>query len=227
MIGNISPADGTHSGHRTPGYEGLQIDMRPAGRGSHTGPLRWTAAQYSRERTQELVRMLHEESGVGLRNVLFNDPCLRGVWPYPGHDDHLHLNVQAPGRPVVLDLARTLGTLRWLGPLGGRGGRAFTGADLVWAARYLAVAADARSQPEQERLLWIAVHRWRTCPTTARPCFAASLRTAALRFGEPETSWARLPETPRRSALRVLRGLVPPPTAGAGLQIVRTRRRPW
>lgn len=74
-----------HSSHRN----GRDVDFRLVRNdGQEAGVSRFWDS-YSRSLTQALVDMLWATGEVEL--ILFNDPNVKGVQPWPGHDDHLHV----------------------------------------------------------------------------------------------------------------------------------------
>ncbi|MDJ0641304.1 MAG: penicillin-insensitive murein endopeptidase [Erythrobacter sp.] len=90
-IGNISRYRGgrhhPHSSHRN----GQQVDIRPLRHDGQTGTrLTFRSSAYSRGKTQALVDIIRADSeGV---SILFNDPDVRGVRSFAGHNDHLHVS---------------------------------------------------------------------------------------------------------------------------------------
>ena len=90
-IGNISVKGGgpitPHSGHQ----KGLEVDMRPLRSDGARVSVRYQDEAYSRSRTQELVDTIRANSALRIDVILFNDPDIRGVQPWPGHDNHLHI----------------------------------------------------------------------------------------------------------------------------------------
>lgn len=96
-IGNISLPDGgpmpPHSTHQ----HGLDVDIAPVANTNEEIPLTYYDSKYSRQRTQELVDLFHNNPILGIRTILFNDPDLTGVEPWAGHDDHLHVSFLSPG----------------------------------------------------------------------------------------------------------------------------------
>lgn len=92
-IGDISLRGGgafpPHSSHRS----GLDVDIRPLRNDFAERPVTYHDRAYSRQLTQQLVDLLRVTMGV--RNILFNDPQIAGVNPFPGHDNHLHVSFDA------------------------------------------------------------------------------------------------------------------------------------
>lgn len=96
QIGDISFADGSfmspHRSHRN----GLDVDIRPIRNDSREDRVTIQSAEYSQMLTQELVDSIHANGVLPVRVILFNDPKVRGVRPWPGHDNHLHVSFQLP-----------------------------------------------------------------------------------------------------------------------------------
>ena len=90
-IGNISVRGGgpvpPHSSHQ----RGVDVDIRPLRSDGARVSVRYQDAAYSRSRTQELVNTIRANSILSIDIILFNDPDVVGVQPWPGHDDHLHV----------------------------------------------------------------------------------------------------------------------------------------
>lgn len=74
-----------HSSHRNGG----DVDIRPVRHDGAEAPVGWWDDAYSRSMTQALVDLLWATGDVEL--ILFNDPHIRGVKPWSGHDHHLHV----------------------------------------------------------------------------------------------------------------------------------------
>jgi peptidoglycan hydrolase-like protein with peptidoglycan-binding domain len=94
-IGNISLQGGgpfpPHSSHQ----KGVDVDIRPVRNDRKEEPVTYQSASYSRALTQQLVDIIRANGVLSIRTILFNDPNVRGVSPYPGHDDHLHVSFNA------------------------------------------------------------------------------------------------------------------------------------
>lgn len=102
-IGNISYQNGgpmpPHKSHQN----GIDVDFGPVSNTNQASPLEWSSAQYSRERTQDLVKRLQNNGILNIRIILFNDLRVSGVQACRGHDNHLHVSfmaigLQAPGQ---------------------------------------------------------------------------------------------------------------------------------
>jgi len=90
-VGDISrPGGGAfppHTGHRL----GLEVDVRPLRLDGRGLPVQVSNPAYSRALTQDLVNVFRLDPRVG--TILFNDPGVTTVRPYPGHHNHLHIRV--------------------------------------------------------------------------------------------------------------------------------------
>jgi hypothetical protein len=91
-VGNISLADGGKFGHRSH-IDGSNVDIRPMRTDGGRAGTNWRSPTYDQAATQQLVNALLASGRV--RSILFNDPGIRGVRPWPGHNDHLHVNVRS------------------------------------------------------------------------------------------------------------------------------------
>lgn len=90
-IGNISIRGGgpvpPHSSHQ----RGFDVDIRPLRSDGARVSVTYEDEAYSKSRTQELVNTIRASSVLRVDRILFNDPNVRGVQPWPGHDNHLHV----------------------------------------------------------------------------------------------------------------------------------------
>jgi peptidoglycan hydrolase-like protein with peptidoglycan-binding domain len=76
-----------HAGHRI----GQDVDIRLMRTDGQELPLdSYQDAAYSRQLTQHLVDLFWSTGEVSY--ILFNDPNVRGVQPWEGHDNHLHVH---------------------------------------------------------------------------------------------------------------------------------------
>ncbi|MFF0066647.1 peptidoglycan-binding protein [Streptomyces sp. NPDC005279] len=82
--GGLMPPHRTHQG-------GRHVDLRPLRTDHARGPVSIGDPVYSRDGTRALVESLLSHSAV--RRVLFNDTEIAGVRSYPGHHNHLHVEV--------------------------------------------------------------------------------------------------------------------------------------
>lgn len=73
----------------SPHVLGFAIDVKPLGEDSEKSPATWKSKNYDRERTQQMVDYILEIDPCA--KLLFNDPKIKGVSPYKGHDDHIHI----------------------------------------------------------------------------------------------------------------------------------------
>ena len=90
-VGNISKKGGgpvpPHSSHQT----GLDVDFRLLRTDGARIGITFRSPSYSRSRTQELVNIILSNPILKVKLILCNDNKLKGVQPWPGHDDHLHV----------------------------------------------------------------------------------------------------------------------------------------
>ena len=73
----------------------LTIDVRPSRRqGSEPGPLTHRSPDYDREATCRLIGAFQATGQVD--KIYFNDPDIgiKGVTPWPDHDNHLHFQLK-------------------------------------------------------------------------------------------------------------------------------------
>jgi len=92
-VGNISLQGGAdfrpdHRGH----IDGLGIDVRPARADRAQTGVSYQDNQYDREATQRLIDAFYGTGQVS--KIFFNDPKVRGVQPFHGHDNHLHVQLK-------------------------------------------------------------------------------------------------------------------------------------
>ncbi len=115
-IGNISLPNGgempPHSSHQ----HGLDVDFAPVTNNHEEIAVTWYAEKYSRERTQKLVNLIHNNPILGVKVILFNDPEITGVESWQGHDDHLHVSFLPPGIDSAPFSSDQQGDLRLLIP---------------------------------------------------------------------------------------------------------------
>lgn len=88
-IGDIGlPHGGPIPGHASH-QRGVDVDIRIVRNDGREGAVDYREAAYSRKLTQRLVDLLLATGEVEL--ILFNDPAIRGVTPWPNHDHHMHV----------------------------------------------------------------------------------------------------------------------------------------
>ena len=117
-VGNISLAQGGPMEPHTSHQEGVDVDFAPISSTNEEIALTWTSPEYSRERTQELVDLLKANPHAQVRMILFNDPDVRDVEPWAGHDNHLHVRFVASDVGVVASAQSSdaQGSLRLVAP---------------------------------------------------------------------------------------------------------------
>jgi S1-C subfamily serine protease len=90
-IGNISKNGGgpvpPHKSHQT----GLDVDFRLLRTDGARIGITFRDPNYSLARTQDLINTILNNSVLSVKLILCNDNNLKGVKPWPGHDDHLHV----------------------------------------------------------------------------------------------------------------------------------------
>jgi|GEM_PF-379875 len=114
-IGDISTAEGPTPGHSSHQH-GLDVDISLVAKTDAEIGLTWRAPEYSRQRTQELVDLFHNNPILGIKVILFNDPDIKGVQHWPGHDDHLHVSFLSPGIDSAPYSSDQQGDLRLVAP---------------------------------------------------------------------------------------------------------------
>lgn len=91
-VGDISlQGGGKMPGHNTHQH-GTDVDLRPLRKDGRSLPVAIHDSAYSRPQTELLVRAFLAHANV--KNVLFNDTSIPGVIQWPGHDNHLHVNMK-------------------------------------------------------------------------------------------------------------------------------------
>ena len=94
-VGDLSLPDGAPlSTHFATGDHttGTGVDLRPVRKDGAPQGVSWRDPAYDREATQKLVDSARKLPQVD--RIIFNDPEIKGVQFYPGHDDHLHIRVK-------------------------------------------------------------------------------------------------------------------------------------
>jgi hypothetical protein len=96
-IGDLSLRGGGpiwgHSSHQC----GIDVDILPMRSDGQEQGVRWDGPGYSRALTQELVDRIWRNGVLRTQFVLFNDAAVKGVKPWPNHDNHLHVRFYPPG----------------------------------------------------------------------------------------------------------------------------------
>jgi len=72
---------------------GRSIDIRPLRKDRHRSPTNIHLASYDQEATRLLVEALLAHRNV--QRILFNDPKIKGVHFFAGHDNHLHVETKS------------------------------------------------------------------------------------------------------------------------------------
>lgn len=94
-IGDISLANGVrHPDHKTH-RSGLEVDIRPLRRDGKQLPCTISEAQYDRVATSRLIGMFFATGRV--KQILFNDPAIRGVHAAKNHSNHFHVVLISKG----------------------------------------------------------------------------------------------------------------------------------
>ncbi len=216
QVGDISFRGGgpmpPHKSHQT----GLDVDIRPLRGDAREAPVRYGDSAYSRPLTQLLVDTVRGNNAARVAFILFNDPQVKGVRPWQGHENHLHVRFIAGGAPVAG--ATTVGG----------GGAAVTPAAGLAAAR----AAIAQGQRDINRLTDIVffarhperrgrkLHRRETQLTqewvqireqVVRPMLGAAPAGPRAPAGAPRTAppGARIVWRPSASDVQRFRALLP------------------
>ncbi|MGB3572875.1 MAG: penicillin-insensitive murein endopeptidase [Phormidesmis sp.] len=91
-VGNISYQGGGAMEPHTSHQKGLDVDLSPVTNDSEEEATTWQLPNYSRSRTQQLVNLILNYSRLKVKTILFNDPDIKGVAAYEGHDNHLHIS---------------------------------------------------------------------------------------------------------------------------------------
>lgn len=114
-IGDISTVEGPTLGHSAH-QQGLDVDIALVANTDEEIGLTWRDSKYSRQRTQELVDLFHNNPILGIRVILFNDPQIAGVEPWAEHDNHLHVSFISPGIDSAPYSSDQQGDLRLVAP---------------------------------------------------------------------------------------------------------------
>jgi peptidoglycan hydrolase-like protein with peptidoglycan-binding domain len=117
-VGNISFEQGGPMEPHTSHQEGVDVDFAPISGTDAEMALTWTSPEYSRERTQELVDLLQANTQAQVSIILFNDPNVKNVDFWDGHDNHLHVRfIASDVGTVAIDASSdSQGSLRLVAP---------------------------------------------------------------------------------------------------------------
>jgi hypothetical protein len=116
-VGNISLQNGGVMEPHVSHQDGVDLDLSPVASTNEEIGLTWDAPKYSQSRTQELVDLVLNNPILGVRVILFNDPNIKGVDPWAGHDNHLHVSFLPSAVGKKSDFSSDLdGDLRLLSP---------------------------------------------------------------------------------------------------------------
>jgi peptidoglycan hydrolase-like protein with peptidoglycan-binding domain len=86
--GTMSP----HASHT----KGVDVDIRPMRNDGVESGTNYKDSSYSKTLTQDLVDTIRASSPMSIRTILFNGAGIKGVSPYTGHDDHMHVSFNVP-----------------------------------------------------------------------------------------------------------------------------------
>jgi hypothetical protein len=102
---------GPMPGHRSH-QRGIDVDIRPVRNDGQEGATTFRSSTYSQSLTQELVNFIRANGILRVQFIFFNDPSIRGVQPFPNHDDHLHVRFFPPDVPPIPPPSRQRPVLR-------------------------------------------------------------------------------------------------------------------
>ena len=88
-IGDMSFVSGGPMPPHVSHTDGKCVDIRPLRKDGQNLPVTVSDPQYDRDATRLLVSAFLAHKNV--KKILFNDPQILGVTPWPGHDNHLHV----------------------------------------------------------------------------------------------------------------------------------------
>ena len=91
-VGDISFEKGGHMAPHSSHQHGQQVDIRPLRTDKLHLPCDFHDATYSREFTTLLAESFLVHRNV--KRILFNDPLIKGVHPFVGHNNHLHVETR-------------------------------------------------------------------------------------------------------------------------------------
>ncbi len=115
-VGNISLQEGGFMEPHTSHQKGVDVDIAPIANDNAEIPLTWSHPQYSCERSQQLVDLVRNNPLLKVRSILFNDPNVRDVSPWAGHDNHLHVSFFPSSVPEADFSSDQEGSLRLTSP---------------------------------------------------------------------------------------------------------------
>lgn len=115
-IGNISLQSGGFMEPHTSHQKGVDVDIAPVASSNEEIPLTWNNPKYSRDRSQQLVDLIRSNPVLKVKSILFNDPNVRQVSPWAGHDNHLHVSFFPSSVPASNFSSDQEGLLRLTSP---------------------------------------------------------------------------------------------------------------
>jgi Putative peptidoglycan binding domain/Penicillin-insensitive murein endopeptidase len=117
-VGDLSLEQGGPTPDHASHQDGVDVDLSLVASTNEEIGLTWTSPEYSRERTQELVDLLWNNSQTRVSIILFNDPQVKNVEPWAGHDNHLHVRFIASdvGTVALNASSDSQGSLRLVAP---------------------------------------------------------------------------------------------------------------
>ena len=95
-ITDISFKGGGHMDPHASHTKGVDVDVRPIRNDGVESGTNYKDPSYSKSLTQDLVDTIRGNSPMSIRTILFNGTGIKGVTPYTGHDDHLHVSFNVP-----------------------------------------------------------------------------------------------------------------------------------
>ncbi|MER5941467.1 penicillin-insensitive murein endopeptidase [Streptomyces sp. NPDC001928] len=224
-----------HGSHRL----GLDVDIRPVRADGKEAPALWNQPGYSQSLTQELVDRLHGNGVLPVHFILFNDPHVRGVRKWDGHDNHLHVRFRppVPARPsAAVPPASGVRATDALGTLVAPGSAPpyrFTPDDLLWTARFLVgETGGSRAGAEQAAVVWAMLNRYGLLTRSRYPSFHAFLRAYSTPLQPVLRNWRATRRAARQDDFVPIGGMFGPP-APPGVQMgqrqryIALQRLPW
>jgi murein endopeptidase len=92
-VGDISFQNGGPMAPHASHTRGVDVDIRPQREDGAEARVAVGEHEYSSEKTRRFVELAYEDPN--LQSILFNDTKIRGVKPWAGHDNHLHLRFKS------------------------------------------------------------------------------------------------------------------------------------